>query len=48
MIDAALLAMIAKDRWRQLAAGVAIDATGIDIKIAGNIFRKPLVNVCHY
>jgi len=47
MKDAALLAVIAKNGWRQLATGIAIDAGCIDIKIARNIFREPLVNVCH-
>ena len=39
MINAALVAMIAKDRRRQLATRIAIDAGGIYEEIAGDIFR---------
>jgi len=37
VIDAALVAMIAKDPRRKLATRVAIDAGGIDEEVTGNI-----------
>jgi hypothetical protein len=47
VMNAALVAMIAKDLGRQLAAGVAIDAGGINEEIPRHIFRYTLLQACH-
>ena len=38
-MDAALVAMIAKDARRQLATRLAVDTSGIDKEISGHILR---------
>src|SRR4029078_468173 len=47
VIDAALLAVVAKNRRRELAAGVAVDAGRVNEEIAGDILRQAQLNVCH-
>jgi hypothetical protein len=39
VINAALIAVIAKDRRRELATRVAVDAGGIDEKISRHVLR---------
>ena len=40
VVDTRLIAVIAEALRRQLAAGVAVDAALIDVKISGDIFRE--------
>jgi hypothetical protein len=47
MKDARFAAVVAKTRGRNLAAGVAVDATFVDVKLTFYILRKPLVNLRH-
>jgi len=45
--NARFSALIAEAGGRNLSAGVAVDATFVDVKFAGNILRKALVNLSH-
>jgi hypothetical protein len=47
MIDAALVAVVAKDLRCELATRITVDAGGIDKEISGDVFRKALLDVCH-
>jgi hypothetical protein len=47
VVNAGFAAVVAKTRRRDLAAGVAIDATLIHEKIAVHILRQPLFNPGH-
>jgi hypothetical protein len=47
MVDAALIAMIAKDPRRKLTTRVAINAGGIDEEVPGNIFGQAALNTSH-
>src|SRR5438067_1240766 len=47
MKDRRLIARIAENGWSEDAASVAIDAGIVDIEIAGNVFGKPLRQLCH-
>ena len=48
MVDARFAAVVAKARGRNLAAGVAIDATRVHEEFACHILREPLVNLRHW
>lgn len=47
MMNAALLAVVTKDCRRQLAARIAINARGVNKKIAAHVLRQPFENICH-
>ena len=47
VMNAALVAVIAKDSGRQLATRVAVDAGGIYKEIPGHVLGQTLLQACH-